>query len=144
MFFKVRNICSFISYHDSFSGYKKKSARAGPRCQVCCLPDKKEQPLQANEADMSMVLITGIAKFHPPAEMPICPINLKGWNGIRQRVEAEGLGVQLNFKQAIACNDTFQDPSKDARYKILPFPSLETILSPVILLESMGEYNCCR
>ena len=52
--------------------------------------------------------------------------------------------MQLNFKQAIACNDAFQDPNKEARYKVLPFPSLETILSPVILLESMGEYNCSR
>ena len=82
-----------------------------------------------------MVLITGITKFLPPAEVLISPLNLKGWHGVRQRAEAKGPGTQLNFKQAVAYHDAFQNPNKDAERTVLLLSSLETILPP---------WYCCR
>lgn len=69
-----------------------------------------------------MVLITGITKFLPPAEVLNSPLNLKGWHGVRQRAEAKGPGTQLNFKQAVAYHDAFQNPNKDAERQFCYFP----------------------
>lgn len=105
----------------------------GASCAV--YPTGTNNHLQADDADISMVLITGITKFLPPAEVLISPLNLKGWHGVRQRAEAKGPGIQLNFKQAIACHDAFQNPNKDAEHTVLLPSSLETILPP---------WYCCR
>lgn len=45
--------------------------------------------LQADDADISMVLITGITKFLPPAEVLISPLSLKGvtWGQAESRAK---------------------------------------------------------
>ena len=101
----------------------------GASCAV--YPTGTNNHLQADDADISMVLITGITKFLPPAEVLISPLNLKGWHGVRQRAEAKGPGIQLNFKQAIACHDAFQNPNRVQNINIprnLLFPYIICLL----------------
>ena len=140
MFFRVGNI--IVSFHiTTLSVVTKKVCVGwvpGARCPV--YPTGKNCRPEADDADMSMVLITGITKFLPPAEVLISPLNLKGWHGVRQRAEA---GMQLNFKQSIACHDAFQDPNKDAEHTVLLLSSLETIF-PKSGLFSNSEMYCLR
>ena len=120
----------------TLSVVKKKSCEGWvPDARCAVYPTGKNSRLQADDADISMVLITGITKFLPAAEVLISPLNLKGWHGVRQRAEAKGSGMQLNFIQAIACHDVFQDPNKGAEHTVLLPSSLETIFPP---------WYCCR
>ena len=138
MFFGVGNI--IVLFHITTLSVVTKKVCAGwvPGARSAVHPTGKNRRLQADDADMSMVLITGITKFLPPAEVLISPLNLKGWHGVRQRAEA---GMQLSFKQSIARHDAFQDPNKDAEHTVLLLSSLETIF-PKSALFSNSEMYC--
>lgn len=79
----------------------KTSVTVVPDARCAVYQSRKKNPEQANDEDTSVVLVIGITKFHPPTEVLMRPISLKGVNGARQRAEAELQGMQLNFKQAI-------------------------------------------
>lgn len=78
MFFRVGNI--IVSFLITTLSVVAKKACEGwvPDARCAVYPTGKNNRLQADDADISMVLITGITKFLPPAEVLISPLNLKG------------------------------------------------------------------
>lgn len=96
MFFKVKKKKKFaVSFHIMTLSVatKKVCDNVAPDARYAVCQTGRKNHLQANDEDTSVVLITGLTKFHPPRRMLIGLISTTGkvqWGPPENRSRAPG------------------------------------------------------